>query len=333
MRLRLSLSALSLALACGAAQAQVSDGVIRIGVMTDMSGLYSDITGPGSVVAARMAVEDSGLAAKGVKVEVLGADHQNKPDVGSNIVRRWIDIDKVDVIVDVPTSSIALAVSQIVREKNKVFLVSGAATSDLTGKACSPNNVHWTYDTWALANGTGKAIVQTGGKTWFFVTADYAFGHALERDTAAVVEANGGKVWGRAPPLPRHRLLLLPAEGAGLQGAGHRVRQCRRRHHQLDQAGGEFGIVNEGTSLAGLLVFVNDVHALGLRTAQGLIFTESFYWDRNEGAAPSPNGSRRSPRATCPRWCRPASTARSRTISRRSRRCRTTPTAKRSSPR
>ena len=173
----------------------MSDGVIRIGVMTDMSGLYSDITGPGSVVAARMAVEDSGLAAKGVKVEVLGADHQNKPDVGSNIVRRWIDIDKVDVIVDVPTSSIALAVSQIVREKNKVFLVSGAATSDLTGKACSPNNVHWTYDTWALANGTGKAIVQTGGKTWFFVTADYAFGHALERDTAAVVEANGGKVW------------------------------------------------------------------------------------------------------------------------------------------
>src|SRR5215831_5652958 len=161
--LSVSVSVLALALGCGAAQAQVSDGVIRIGVMTDMAGLYSDITGPGSVVAARMAVEDSGLAAKGIKVEVLGADHQNKPDVGSNIVRRWIDVDKVDVIVDVPTSSIALAVNQIVKDKNKVFLVSGAAASDLTGPKCTPNTIHWTYDTWALANGTGKAIVKTGG--------------------------------------------------------------------------------------------------------------------------------------------------------------------------
>src|SRR4029077_7068706 len=220
MKYLLSVSALALALACGAAQAQVSDGVIRIGVLTDMAGLYSDITGPGSVVAARMAVEDSGLAAKGIKVEVLGADHQNKPDVGSNIVRRWIDIDKVDVIVDVPTSSIALAVSQIVREKNKVFLVSGAAASDLTGKACSPNTVHWTYDTWARANGTGKAIVQTGGKTWFFLTADYAFGHALERDTAAVVQANGGKVLGSVRhlfPGPDFSSFLIQAQASKAQ--------------------------------------------------------------------------------------------------------------------
>ena len=285
MKHLLSVSALALALGCAGAQAQVSDGVIRIGVMTDMSGLYSDITGPGSVVAARMAVEDSGLAAKGVKVEVLGADHQNKPDVGSNIVRRWIDIDKVDVIVDVPTSSIALAVTQIVKEKNKVFLVSGAAASDLTGKACSPNTVHWTYDTWALANGTGKAIVQTGGKTWFFVTADYAFGHALERDTAAVVEANGGKVLGtvRHPfPGTDFSSFLLQAQASKAQviafanAGGDTI-------NSIKQAA-EFGVVNEGTSLAGLLVFVNDVHALGLRTAQGLIFTESFYWDRNEAS-------------------------------------------------
>jgi branched-chain amino acid transport system substrate-binding protein len=285
MRLRLSLSALSLALACGAAQAQVSDGVIRIGVMTDMAGLYSDITGPGSVVAARMAVEDSGLAAKGIKVEVLGADHQNKPDVGSNIVRRWIDIDKVDVIVDVPTSSIALAVSQIVKDKNKVFLVSGAAASDLTGKACSPNTVHWTYDTWALANGTGKAIVQTGGKTWFFLTADYAFGHALERDTAAVVEANGGKVLGTV----RH-----PFPGTDFSSFLLQAQASRAQVIAFANAGGdtinsikqaaEFGVVKGGQSLAGLLVFVNDVHALGLPTAQGLIFTESFYWDRNDAS-------------------------------------------------
>ena len=279
------LSALALALACGTAQAQVTDGVVKIGVMTDMAGLYADITGPGSVVAARMAAEDSGLAAKGIKVEILGADHQNKPDVGSNIVRRWIDVDKVDAIADVPTSSIGLAVSQIVRDKNKVFLVSGAATSDLTGKSCSPNTVHWTYDTWALANGTGKAVVQTGGKTWFFVTADYAFGYALERDTAAVVEANGGKVLGavRHPfPGTDFSSFLLQAQASKAQviafanAGGDTI-------NSIKQAA-EFGLVEGGQMLAGLLVFVNDVHALGLRTAQGLIFTESFYWDRTDAS-------------------------------------------------
>jgi branched-chain amino acid transport system substrate-binding protein len=280
-----SLVALPVALACGAAQAQYTDGVVKIGVMTDMSGLYADITGPGSVVAARMAVEDFGAAAKGMKVEILAADHQNKPDVGSNIVRQWIDVDKVDAIADVPTSSIGLAVSQIVKDKNKVFLVSGAATSDLTGKACSPNTVHWSYDTWALANGTGKALVQTGGKTWFFVTADYAFGHALERDTAAVVEANGGRVLGRVRhPFPGTDFssFLLQAQASkaqviGLANAGGDT------INSIKQAA-EFGIVKGGQSLAGLLVFVNDIHALGLKTAQGLIFTESFYWDRTDAS-------------------------------------------------
>jgi branched-chain amino acid transport system substrate-binding protein len=285
MKRLLSLVALPVALACGAAQAQYTDGVVKIGVMTDMSGLYADITGPGSVVAARMAVEDFGAAAKGMKVEILAADHQNKPDVGSSIVRQWIDVDKVDAIADVPTSSIGLAVSQIVKDKNKVFLVSGAASSDLTGKACSPNTVHWTYDTWALANGTGKALVQTGGKTWFFVTADYAFGHALERDTAAVVEANGGRVLGRVRhPFPGTDFssFLLQAQASraqviGLANAGGDT------INSIKQAA-EFGIVKGGQSLAGLLVFVNDVHALGLPTAQGLIFTESFYWDRTDAS-------------------------------------------------
>src|SRR2546425_9523426 len=203
MKRLFSIAVVAGALACATAQAQTADDVTKIGVLNDMSGLYSDLTGPGSVVAARMAVEDFGAAAKGLKVEIVGADHQNKPDVGSNIVRTWIDTDKVDVIVDVPTSSVALAVNEIVKDKNKVFLVSGAAASDLTGPKCSPNTIHWTYDTWALANGTGKAIVKTGGDTWFFLTADYAFGHALERDTAAVVEKNRGKGLGKGrPPLP-----------------------------------------------------------------------------------------------------------------------------------
>jgi branched-chain amino acid transport system substrate-binding protein len=279
----ISLTALAVAFGCGTAQAQYTDGTIKIGVMNDMSGLYADLTGPGSVVAARMAVEDFGAAAKGLKVEIVGADHQNKPDVGSNIVRTWIDVDKVDVIVDVPTSSIALAVSEIVRDKNKVFLVSGAAASDLTGPKCTPNTIHWTYDTWALANGTGKAIVKTGGDTWFFLTADYAFGHALERDTAAVVEKNGGKVVGRVRhPFPGTDFssFLLQAQASkakiiGLANAGGDT------INSIKQAA-EFGIVQGGQKLAGLLVFISDVKALGLPTAQGLIFTEAWYWDAND---------------------------------------------------
>jgi branched-chain amino acid transport system substrate-binding protein len=283
MKRLITLAALAVIFGCGSAQAQYTDGAIKIGVMNDMSGLYADLTGQGSVVAARLAVEDFGAAAKGLKVEIVGADHQNKPDVGSNIVRTWIDVDKVDVIVDVPTSSVALAVSEIVKDKNKVFLVSGAAASDLTGPKCTPNTIHWTYDTWALANGTGKAIVQTGGDTWFFVTADYAFGHALERDTAAVVEKNGGKVLGKVRhPFPGTDFssFLLQAQASkakiiGLANAGGDT------INSIKQAS-EFGIVQSGQKLAGLLVFISDVKALGLPIAQGLIFTEAWYWDMND---------------------------------------------------
>jgi branched-chain amino acid transport system substrate-binding protein len=218
-----------------------------------------------------------------MKVEIVGADHQNKPDVGSNVVRTWIDVDKVDVIVDVPTSSVALAVNEIVRDKNKVFLVSGAAASDLTGPKCTPNTIHWTYDTWALANGTGKAIVKTGGDTWFFLTADYAFGHALERDTSAVVEKNGGKVVGKVRhPFPGTDFssFLLQAQSSkakiiGLANAGSDT------INSIKQAS-EFGITRSGQNLAALLAFITDVHALGLPTAQGLIMTEAWYWDLND---------------------------------------------------
>ena len=285
MTLARSIAILALGLAVGvsAAEAQISDGVVKIGVLNDQSSLYADLTGQGSVVAARMAVEDFGAAAKGMKVEVIFADHQNKADVGANIARQWYEADKVDVIVDVPNSAVALAVNQITRDKGKALLVSGAATSDLTGKACSPNTVHWAYDTWALANGTGNAIVKTGGDTWFFITSDYAFGHALERDTEAVVVKNGGKVLGKV----RHPLntadfssFLLQAQSSkakivGLANAGGDTTNA------IKQAA-EFGIVKGGQNLAGLLVFLTDVHALGLPTAQGLIFTESFYWDMND---------------------------------------------------
>src|SRR5438067_4763315 len=271
------------AMAMAPAQAQISDGVIKIGVLNDQSSLYADISGQGGAVAARMAVEDFGAAKKGMKVEVITADHQNKPEVGSSIARQWYDVDKVDVIVDVPTSSVALAINQVTREKNKAFLVSGAATSDLTGKACSPNTIHWTYDTWMLAHGTGSAIVQTGGKSWFFLTADYAFGHALERDTEEVVVKNGGKGVGKVRhPLNAQHLaaFLLQAQSStaqiiGLANAGGDT------INSIKQAA-EFGIVKGGQSLAGMLVFITDVHALGLQTAQGLIFTETFYWDRND---------------------------------------------------
>ena len=283
MAFRKLVMAASVALAMGTAQAQVSDGVIKIGVLNDQSSLYADISGPGAAVAARMAIEDFGAAKKGMKVEVISADHQNKPEVGSSIARQWYDVDKVDVIVDVPTSSVALAINQVTREKNKAFLVSGAATSDLTGKACSPNTIHWTYDTWMLAHGTGSAIVKTGGKTWFFLTADYAFGHALERDTEQVVLQEGGKVLGKV----RHPLnaqdfssFLLQAQSSkaqiiGLANAGGDT------INSIKQAS-EFGIVKGGQKLAGLLVFISDVHSLGLERAQGLSLTEAFYWDLND---------------------------------------------------
>jgi len=282
MRIAILLAAL-LALGPATAWAQISDGVIKIGVLNDQSGLYSDLAGQGSVVAARMAVEDYGAEKKGMKVEVVFADHQNKADVGSAIARQWYDVDKVDLIVDVPNSGVALAVSQITRDKGKAFIVSSAATSDLTGRACSPNTIHWTYDTWALANGTANALVKQGADTWFFITADYAFGHALERDVEAVVLKNGGKVLGKV----RHPLntqdfssFLLQAQASkakviGLANAGGDTTNAIKQ-------GAEFGIVKGGQNFAGLLVFLTDVHALGLQTAQGLVFTETFYWDLND---------------------------------------------------
>ncbi len=272
----------SLATALMATSALAQDISVKIGVLNDRSGIYSDITGEGSVIAARLAAEDFGTD-KGIKVEIVSADHQNKPDVGSNIARQWYDTENVDMIVDVPTSSVALAIHEITKEKNKVHVNSGAATSDLTGKACSPNTVHWTYDTWALANGTGGAMVRAGGDTWFFLTADYAFGHALERDTTAMVEKSGGKVLGSVKtPFPGQDfssfLLQAQASGAkvvGLANAGGDT------INSIKQAS-EFGITQGGQSLAGLLMFVNDVHSLGLDVAQGLVLTESFYWDLND---------------------------------------------------
>jgi branched-chain amino acid transport system substrate-binding protein len=262
--------------------AQISGDAVKIGVLTDMSSLYADIGGPGSVEAARMAIADFGGTVDGKKIELVSADHQNKPDIGSAIANQWFDTEGVDAIVDVPTSSVALAIQEIVRKKNKMFLISGAASSDLTGKACAPTSIHWTYDTVALANGTGSAVVKAGGDTWFFITADYAFGHALERDTTKVVEAAGGKVLGSVKvPLNNADFssFLLQAQASkakiiGLANAGGDT------INSIKQAA-EFGIVAGGQKLAGLLVFISDVHSLGLQAAQGLQLTEAFYWDQN----------------------------------------------------
>src|SRR4051812_32447827 len=284
LKMKALAAAAALAFTAGAAQAQISGNVVKIGVLNDQSSLYADLGGQGSVTAAKMAVEDFKAKEKGLNVEVVFADHQNKTDVATQIANRWIDTEGVDVIVDVPNSGVALAVNEVVRTKNKVFLNSGAASSDLTGAKCSPNTVHWTYDTWMLANGTGKAIVKTGGDTWFFITADYAFGHALERDTKAVVIKNGGKVLGDVKvPLNNQDFssFLLQAQASkakiiGLANAGGDTT------NSIKQAA-EFGIVKGGQNLAGLLVFISDVHGLGLDKAQGLIFTETFYWDLNPG--------------------------------------------------
>jgi branched-chain amino acid transport system substrate-binding protein len=281
MKRLVSLAALAAALACGSAQAQQIN--VKIGVMSDMSSLYADIGGPGSTAAAKLAIADFTKDNPNVKVELLSADHQNKADIGSGIVNKWYDTENVDLVIDVPNSGVALAVSQIASTKNKAFIVSGAAASDLTGPKCNANTVHWTYDTWMLANGTGKALVKTGGDTWFFLTADYAFGHALERDTAAAVEANGGRVVGKV----RHPLntndfssFLLQAQTSkakiiGLANAGGDTINSIK-------AGAEFGIVRGGQKFAGLLVFASDVNAMGLATAQGLTLTETWYWDMND---------------------------------------------------
>jgi branched-chain amino acid transport system substrate-binding protein len=280
MKTRYVLSALALVAMIGAVQAQTS---VKLGVLNDRSGVYSDLTGEGSVIAARMAAEDFKAAEKSIKVDIVGADHQNKPDIGASIARQWYDQEGVDVILDVPTSSVALAVNGIAREKNKILINSGGGTSDLTGSQCSPNTVHWTYDTWALANGTGGAMVKRGGNTWFFVTADYAFGHALERDTAALVTKAGGKIVGTVRhPFPGQDFasFLLQAQSSGAKVIG--LANAGGDFTNTMKQAAEFGIVQGGQSLAGLLVFITDVHSLGLQVAQGLVMTEAFYWDQND---------------------------------------------------
>jgi len=276
----LAATLLASAFGCTAAFA---DGPVKIGVLSDMSSLYADPTGLGSVEAARMAVEDFGGKALGQPIEVVYADHQNKPDIGKTLADKWYDTEGVDVIADVPTSSVALVVENVSREKHKVLLLSGPASSDITGPACSAYAVHWTYDTYTLAHVTGGAMVKHGGDTWFFVTADYAFGHALERDTAAVVTASGGKILGDvAVPLNNQDFssFMLQAQASkakviGLANAGGDTINSIK-------AAAEFGVVEGGQKLAGLLVFITDVHALGLKTAQGLSVTSAFYWDLDD---------------------------------------------------
>jgi branched-chain amino acid transport system substrate-binding protein len=268
----------------GSALAQEKlDKVVRVGALGDQSGLYQDIGGPGSAVAAQMAIEDSGLLAKGWKIDLISADHQNKPDVAVNIGKQWVDVEKVDVFVDLAASNVGLAIANLAREKNVVNLNSGSGSSDLTGAQCTPNTVHWAYDTYMLANGTGKALVKSGGDTWFLITADYAFGQALERDTTAAVTAAGGKVLGGVKhPLNTSDFssFLLQAQSSkakviGLANAGGDTTNA------IKQAA-EFGIVAGGQKLAGMLMFITDVNALGLNIAQGLNFTETFYWDMND---------------------------------------------------
>ncbi len=266
-----------------AAQVKASDGVVRIGVLTDMTGYYSDLAGPGSVLAVKMAVDDFGGKVGGAPVVIVSADHQNKADIAGNTARKWFDEDKVDTIVDLVSSSTAGAVMPVAKEKKRITLLSGPATTKFTGELCTPYNVHYTYNNWALANGTGREVVKQGGDTWFFVTADYVFGKSLEEDTAAVVKAAGGKVLGAArhpsPGTTDFSSFLLQAQASGAKVIGmanaggdtvNTVKQAK-----------EFGVTPKQT-LAGLLVFITEVHALGLATARGLYMTEAFYWDLND---------------------------------------------------
>jgi branched-chain amino acid transport system substrate-binding protein len=273
-----------LAFAAGTPAADnVSDGVVKIGVLTDMTGYYSDLAGPGSVLAAQMAVEDFGGKVLGKSIAVVSADHQNKADIASNTARKWFDEEKVDVIADLVSSSTAGAVMPVASEKKRITLLSGPATTAFTGEKCTPYNVHYTYNNWALANGTGREVVQQRGDSWYFVTADYVFGKSLEEDTTKVVKAAGGKVLGAARhPSPgttdfSSYLLQAQASGAkiiGLANAGADTVNCIKQAR-------EFGITPK-QSLAGLLVFISDIHSLGLDTAKGMYLTTSFYWDLND---------------------------------------------------
>ena len=279
------LAAACLMASASQAMAQGFDGTVKIGVLNDQSSLYADATGQGSVIGARMAVEDYMKANPNskLKIEVIFADHQNKPDIGSAIAKQWFERDGVDMILDVPNSAVALAVAEVAKQLNKVTVNGSAGSARLTGDLCSPNTVHWTFDNYALANGTGSAIVSTGGDSWFFITADYAFGHDLEAQTAAVVKKAGGKVVGG---------VRVPLNNSDFSSFLLQAQTSKAKVVGLANAGGdtitsikqaaEFGIVSSGQRLAGLLVFITDVHSLGLKTAQGLQFTDSFYWDRND---------------------------------------------------
>ncbi len=273
----------AIALSSAGARAQISDDVVKIGVLTDMSSLYADATGKGSLTAVEMAVADFGGKVKGKPVQVVSGDHQNKPDVGVNIARNWFDNDKVDTVFDVPTSSVALAIQQLTRDKNKIFINSGGGTSDLTGVACSPTTVHWTYDTYALSNVAGRAMVQRGEDSWFFITADYAFGAALERDASNVVKETGGKVAGSV----RHPLNSSDFSSYLLQAQASKAKVVALANaggdttNALKQAA-EFGLTKGGQKLIALLLEITDAHAIGLKDGQGLIVTDAFYWDLND---------------------------------------------------
>jgi len=267
----------------GSAVAQMSDDVVKLGVLTDMTSLYSDATGSGSLIAAQMAAEDYGGKVLGRPIEVIFADHQNKPDVGANIARQWIENDGVNVILDLPNSAVGLAVREVTRTRDAVDINTGAATSDLSGKACSPHGVHWSFDTYGLAATIGQALVKQGGDSWFFITADYAFGHALERDTTAFVVAGGGKVVGAV----RHPLNTADFSSYLLQAQASKAKIIGIASGPPDNVnavklGGEFGIFAGGQQMAGLLMLITDVHALGLKAAQGLLLTTSFYWDTDD---------------------------------------------------
>ena len=280
MRIKALIVLAGVVITTGVAQADTS---VKIGVLNDQSGAYADLSGMGSVVAAQMAAEDFKKAHKGIEVDVIAADHQNKADIAANISRQWIDQDNVDVIADVPNSAAALAVNAIVREKNRIHLNSGAGSADLTGEACTANTVHWTYDTWALAHGTAAALTKQGGNSWFFLAADYTFGRAMERDAKAVIKSLGGEVLGSVfHPLSSGDfssfLLQAQASGAKVVGLANGGADLT---NSIKQAA-EFGLVQGGQTLAGLVVFISDIHALGLETAQGLVLTEAFYWDQND---------------------------------------------------
>ncbi len=268
---------------CGAAHAQVSDDLVRIGVLNDQSSLYADLGGPGSVIAARMAVEDAGGTVLGKPVDVVTADHQNKPDVGASIARQWFDADKVDMAIGFDNSSVALAVEQLAAQKNRIAIAGAVGTTAFTGKNCTPNEASWIYDSYALTTTLARSMVARGGDSWFFITVDYAFGHSLEADAGAAVLAGGGKVLGSA----RHPLntsdfssYLLQAQASGAKvvalanGGGDMINAAKQAN--------EFGLTRDGRSLVSLLVFITDIHSIGLKAAQGLTFVTGFYWDRDE---------------------------------------------------